>query len=875
VTLSKGARIGAYEIVSAIGAGGMGEVYRARDSKLKRDVAVKVLPADVANDGERLARFQREAEVLASLNHPHIAQIHGLEESTPSTGSGQAVLALVLELVEGEDLSQRIARGPIPVAEAVAIARQIADALDAAHERGIIHRDLKPANVKVRDDGTVKVLDFGLAKAFEPAAGSSPDMMHSPTITSPATQLGVILGTAAYMAPEQAKGKPVDKRADIWAFGAVLYEMLTGKRAFEGDDVSTTLAAVIMRDPDWSALPAGTPRSLTTLIRRCLDRDPKLRLRDIGEARIALDTSDGASVEAERPAASVRSPARVLIWIGATLAVAAATGLIAWRLAAPADPPLRRFTIPTPGDAPALGAAISPNADAIGLIADDRVWLQRLDAFTATEVPSSVGAHAVFWSPDGAFLGFQARGQLWKAPAAGGPPIAIGRVPQEFTNAGGATWLEDGRIVFTTGGTGLLEIASEGGNAKALLETDPAKDQDFHNPSALPGGRGILFVAHPTGNLEDFRLELYIASDRTRRMLYQGRGVARPAYSPTGHVLFESRGGVWKLPFSLSSLAVAGEPILVADDARDPSIGRDGSLVMLPGNSGSADARLTWVDRGGKTGPTVGQPNAPVSHARISPDGRLVAATVGISPESAIWIFDTSRGTDRRLTFESGQNALPSWTPDGHHVVYHCGTKVCSRRADGSGSRVELLDDTVPVSPPVVSPDGRLLVFARDAGQPDLFVVDVGPEWPTGPIRATPRPLIAAQRMQRNPQISPDGRFVAYTSNEAGTFSAYVSRFPSGEGKWEVSRGFAAWPRWGARGDRIFFIDELRRIVEIEVDLATTFQPGPVVSRIPALAIRGLGFDVAADDQRFLVPRSVGDQGRPASLLLVQHWKGR
>src|SRR5687767_12309190 len=377
MTLLPGFRLGSYEIVCSLGAGGMGEVYRARDSKLKRDVALKVLPADVANDRERLARFQREAEVLASLNHPHIAQIHGLEESTPSTGSGQAVLALVMELVEGEDLSQRIARGPIPVAEAVAIARQIADALDAAHERGIVHRDLKPANVKLRDDGTVKVLDFGLAKALDPAAGSSADMMHSPTITSPATQLGVILGTAAYMAPEQARGKPIDKRADIWAFGVVLYEVLTGKRAFAGESVTEVAGAVIHTEPDWNAMPAATSGALRMIVRRCLQKDPKQRFRDIGDVRLALD---GAFATADAPApiaaaTDVRSrrPGPVPLAVGA-IAVALLAGTAVWLLTRqpPVSRPPMRFTV-APADLESLTPLIdiSPDGRMVSFIALD------------------------------------------------------------------------------------------------------------------------------------------------------------------------------------------------------------------------------------------------------------------------------------------------------------------------------------------------------------------------------------------------------------------------------------------------------------------------------------------------------------------------
>ena len=510
--LATGTRLGAYEILGPLGAGGMGEVYRARDTKLDRDVALKILPALFAVDPDRLMRFEREARTLAALNHPHVAQIYGVEDEGD-------VRALAMELVEGEDLAQLVARGPVPVDQVIAIARQIAAALEAAHEAGIIHRDLKPANVKVREDGTVKVLDFGLAKALEPT--SSPDALpgthkvaegtspaHSPTFTSPAfTQMGVILGTAAYMAPEQARGKTVDKRADIWAFGCVLYEMLTGRAVFAGETVTDTLAAIMTRDPDLAVLPAATPAVLRRLLARCLERDPKQRLRDIGEARIALDAP--AVAGDSRP---VDPPSRIATraWLGGMVLVATASALVGWQMRTPPEPPVRRHTIPTPEDTPPFSAGVSPLGEAIAFVAGERVWLQWLNAFSPVEVPASDGAHAVFWSPDGSQVGFEARGQLWRAAAAGGPPIAIGHVPQAFTMAGGAAWLEDDRIVFTTGGSGLLVIPAAGGEPVPLLDITPSADADFHNVSGLPGGRGVLFVRHPAVETEPFSLELYV-----------------------------------------------------------------------------------------------------------------------------------------------------------------------------------------------------------------------------------------------------------------------------------------------------------------------------------------------------------------------------
>jgi eukaryotic-like serine/threonine-protein kinase len=868
MTLAAGTRLGAYEVLGALGAGGMGEVCRARDTRLQRDVAIKILPALFAADPDRLMRFEREAQVLAALNHPNIAHVYGVEE----TGGTRA---LVMELVEGDDLAQQLARGPLPVDQVLAVAREVAAALEAAHEAGIVHRDLKPANIKVRADGTVKVLDFGLAKAAEPLRPGT-DAAHSPTFTSPAlTQMGVLLGTAAYMAPEQARGKPVDKRADIWAFGCVLYELLTGRVAFAGETITDSLAAIMTRDLDLDALPTGTPPAVRRLLARCLERDPKQRLRDIGEARIALDPVPLAAHYPPEYVAASPPRWRTWLWLGATLAAVAATGFFAWQARAPEDPPLRRFMIPTPGDASPQAAAIAPAGDAIAFIAGERLWLQRLDEFIPVEVPSSAGANAVFWSPDGASVGFQARGQLWKMAVAGGAPLPIGRVPQEFTAAGGAAWLDDGRIVFTTGGTGLLQIPAEGGTATPLLDIDPDTEADFHNVSALPGGRGLLFVQHPVGT-QEFRIDLYVPSDGSRRVVHERTpGLGRPIYSPTGHLLFEQAGGIWMVPFSLDRLELSGSPSLLMADARAPSVSRDGTLVMLPGNRGGADARLTWVDRSGTRGATLGQTNLAVAHPRISPDGRFVAATVGVGDSADIWVVDIERGTDRRLTFESGRDALPSWTPDSRHVVYHCGTSVCARRADGTGARVELVDNALAISPAVVSPDAKWLVFVRETrpAVPDLWVTELPAGGPTTPVTATPRPLIRGERLQRNPEISPDGRFIAYVSSEEGVFAIYVSRFPEGDGKWEVSRGFGAWPRWGPRGDGLYFSDGLGRIARMDVDLRSTFQPGAIAVRIPAGGTFAQGFDVSADEQRFLIPLSPGEQGRAGSLLVVQNWR--
>jgi serine/threonine-protein kinase len=855
-----GRTIGSYEIVDKLGEGGMGGVYRARDATLQRDVAIKVLTGAFASDADRLARFRREAQALAALNHPNIAQIYGFEGT-----------ALVMEFVDGEDLAARLSRGPLAIDDAMLVARRIAEGLEYAHERGIIHRDLKPANIKIAGNGQVKILDFGLAKAIDRDPSSS-NAMNSPTLTARATEAGMILGTAAYMSPEQARGKTVDKRTDIWAFGAVLFEMLAGRRAFDGETVSDMLAAVLRSDPDWSHLPSGTPAHVRALLRRCLDRDVAQRLRDIGEARVWLGTPDLLlPLEVDRGSAppAPRSTWRRVAALATIVGTAALTAAIAWQLRAPLDPPVRRFMIRAPADAAPSIAAISPDGATLAIIASDKIWLQRLDAFGPSEVPGSNGAHVVFWSPDGAFLGFQARGQLWKAPTTGGAPIAIGRVSSEFTVVGGAAWLEDGRIIFTTGSTGLLQMPAEGGEITSFLDIDPTKDTDFHTLAALPGGRGLLFVTHAS-NSADWPIEVYSLAERSRTVLVNGRGLSSPWYSPTGHILFEQAAGVWALPFSLTRMRADGSAFLVADDARRPTVSADGTLVMLPGSGFTGDLRLFSFDRSGQFGTQIGQVTAITAGPRISPDGRFVAAMVGEADDSDVWIFDIARGTDRRLTFESGLDGVPRWTRDGRFVVYQCGTAACARRADGSGGRIELLQEA---GAPVVSPDGKFLVFLREStpGDSDVWLVELGAAGVSSPTTAEPRVFIAAPLAQRQVDISPDSRYAVYSSLEAGMWTIYVTRFPVADGKWEVSRGWGVMPRWGAKGDRLYFADDLYRIVEMEVDLETTFNPGPPDLRMPNVFAWG-GFDVSPDGQWFAVPRSPTGSGQTGNVLIVQHW---
>ncbi len=864
--LPSGTRVGIYEILDPLGAGGMGEVYRARDSKLNRDVAIKVLPEVFTADPDRLGRFTREAQTLARLNHPNIAAIYGLEESG-------TVRALIMELVAGDDLAAIIRRGPVPLADAIAVARQIADALEAAHELGIIHRDLKPANVKVRPDGTVKVLDFGLAKVLAPEGiedlnGAA--VANSPTLTARATQHGVILGTAAYMAPEQAKGKTVDKRADVWAFGVVLYEMLTSRRLFYGDDTSDVLAAVLTREVNWTVLPADVPQRLRALLADCLVRDPKQRLRDIGDARRVLDQIVSGAPDLLVSSASTPAWRQALSWAASLVAVLALGVLAGWLLKPAPDLPVRHFSIATPDHHRVTDAAISPDGKAVFFTTAEKAWVQRLDQAVPQEVPSAAGARGVFWSPDSSHIGYQTRGHLWKLPLSGGSAIDIGPVPTEFSSAGGAAWLTNDRIWYTTGFSGLLEIPAEGGTPRSLLDPEVMTEVDFHEVSSLPDGQGVLFVSHPVTGAPG---ALHLFDGRSRyRLMDEQSPMRQPVYSPSGHILFGSSGGIWAIRFSLADRKVSGEPFLVAASASRASIASDGTLATVPEGS-SSEQQLTWLDRNGKVVGTVGRDGLNVRSPRLSPDGHQVVATV-LGANTDLFVFDIDRGTDRRLTFEPGADTNGTWSADGRHIIYQCDQGICSRASDGSGGPVALV--TGPAELPEVSSDSKYIVFVRNQPKTstDLLIVPLGPSGFAAPTTESPKSLVAAERVQSRHAISPDGKFLAYESNESGSAEIYVTRFPSGEGKWQVSHGGAG-PRWSRGGDRIFYI-AADRLMEVAVDSVPAPTAGMPKSLVfgPAIGARILivGFEPSSDSARFLIPRSSSIDTEGGSVHFVEQW---
>jgi Tol biopolymer transport system component len=860
MNLSPGTRLGPYEITAAIGAGGMGEVYRARDTKLHRDVAIKVLPELFASDPDRLARFEREAQSLAALNHPNIAQVFGVIEDPP---------ALAMELVEGEDLSQRIARGAIPLDEALPIARQIADALEAAHERGIVHRDLKPANIKVRDDGTVKVLDFGLAKAMDSSLGGqgfSPDEggRNSPTFTSPAmTGMGVILGTAAYMSPEQAKGKPVDKRADIWAFGAVLYEMLTGRTAFPGDTMTEVLGAVVLKEPDWTLLPAATPFRVRELLRRCLEKDPKRRLRDIGDVAYELNAADGGS--GPQPIASKHRAwivAGISLLIGAALASAVA---MAWRSFATEDSPApRRFAVS--GLSPLLfdpfqSLTLRPDGGALafrGRGADgvERIYLRDFTSLELRALGGTEGGRMPFFSPDGGWIGFFAGNSLKKVALAGGPAqtIAAAAAPA------GGTWMDDGTIVFVADPTtGLQRVPSSGGNVETLLKGDDAMRQSWASPWALPGSKAVLMLKREGTRFDVAVLDLAGQQVRT---------VAKDAYSPvwaaTGHLLFHQGDAILATAFDPGTLSASGSTFALAQgvgnrvsyQTRLFDVARDGTLVYVPAApAGEAGWSMVLVDREGKE--TVAAAlDRQADTPRFSPDGTRVAFRTP-APNCDIWVRELARGTTIRLSKE-GDNHGVVWRPDGTRVISARlaseGTEIVALPSDGAGAAevIARLRGAVDRLPTSWSGPGAAILLQ------DRFSPQTGTDVTTIPTTGgEQKPLLNGASDESGAMVSPDGRLIAYVSDESGRNEIYVRPY-SGEGqRILVSTGGGIEPVWSRTGEELFFRNG-RDVLAVGMKAAP--DTAPLTPRVMFSGDYPVGpqvanYDVSPDGKRFLMMR--------------------
>ncbi|MEO5617538.1 MAG: protein kinase [Candidatus Eisenbacteria bacterium] len=810
-----GRRIEHYEVHERLGAGGMGEVWRASDSKLGRDVALKVLPPQLATDPERMTRFQREAQVLAALNHSNIGAIYGLEES-------DGVRCLVLELVRGETLSERIARGALPLDEALTIARQMSHAIEAAHEQGILHRDLKPGNVMITPDGTVKVLDFGLAKAFD-ADPATPELSASPTLSLAATMAGVILGTAAYMSPEQAKGKRVDRRADIWAFGVVLFEMLTGQQAFEGETASEVLAAVMMREIEWAKLPADLPTPILRLLRRCLDKDPKRRLRDIGEARLVIedylanpDAWRAAAGSTAAPAANGRTPR--LAW-GIAVAFGVAAILTAWApWRAPASRPAVMDLDVELAEEPLFSgygaaAVISAQGDRVAFVTGGEVrGLHVRDLANATPrmIAGTDLAYHQFFSPAGDWIGFFTRTELKKVSVRGGAPITLAPVN---LNRGG-TWGQDGTIVYAPNPSGaLMRVSAAGGEPRALTQLDSLKGESSHRwPSWIPGKDAVLFtVFTSTSGMEAGNIELVQVKSGKRRLLHHGG--TQPRYISTGHILYMHEGTLYALPFDAGRLEVTGTPSPLAENVMHSrseggaqfDVAANGTLVTMYGTAiGDSTELIRYRFAGGPSEVLMG--GGGISGLAVSPEGRRVAFTLGVGPLSDVWMLDLERRTQTRMTFGDGRSDFnPVWSPDGKSLAYSSNENggavpvIHVKAADGSGEPRKVSNARNVQAPGAWSPDGSTIVFFEFAGG----------SWDIGSMRLdapdAQTMILSSPAVELSPRLSPDGRWLAYHSTESGRPEVYVRPFPGPGGKWQLSTEGGAEPRWSRKGTELFY----------------------------------------------------------------------
>jgi Tol biopolymer transport system component len=889
MSLPAGKRLGSYEIVALIGEGGMGEVYRAHDSTLNRDVAVKVVPDLFANDPERLARFTREAQTLAALNHPNIAHIYGVE-SRPANGAWPA--ALVMELVEGEDLSALIARGPMPFAEALPIARQIALALETAHEQGIVHRDLKPGNVKVKADGTVKVLDFGLAKALTTEIGpGTSDVSDSPTLTARGTQAGLILGTAAYMAPEQARGKSVDRRADIWAFGLVLYEMLTGKRAFEGEEISDVLAAVLRQEIDFSALPAGTPQPVRRLLHRCLERDPRKRLSSMGDARLELDEREAvgpALVSADAPA---RPSLVSRLWpvVVAVIATAIVAALFMPKKAPSAILPLTRLAVlPPPGEMmfpDSTGVAISPDGTMVAFVvggvarSDTELWVRSLDSPNARRLDDANGAQLPFWSPDSRRIGFFTPTKLKTIAVSGGRAEVLA----DSSNGRGGAWTTSNTILFAGDANGpIYRIPASGGTPEPVTKIDAVRKEYGHRfPVLLPDEDHFLFAALP-GKAGKF--DIFVASLKDGSRTLVGSMESAPTYADPGWLLSVRQGVLAAQKFDPNTRTLSGDPIPLGDEPTsilDPalsytagraiSVSSTGSLAYY--SSPSVNTIGTWYDAGGRPVGTLNLPPGHYETVTISPDGTRAIFVRSTSPsESTLWLIDLKQGGARPISSGHGRNDAAVWSPDGKRVVFG---------ADRDGPQqvyVKNVDDAAPEqllwgsdvlfkNPAAWSPDGKWIVIGQlDPGTAnDIWRL---PASGTGELKL----LVQGPTRDNSGPVSPDSHWLAYVSDETGRFELYVQPFPEPGPKTQISQQGASSACWTKDGRALIFADvNLRSLWRADVEPGPPFRT-TAPKQIATLPPGVIWIDAMPDRERFLAlsPERTGI----GSITIVENWLG-
>ena len=884
--LPSGLRLGPYDIGALLGAGAMGEVYRARDTKLHRDVALKVLPERFAIDPDYRARFTREAHLLATLNHPNIGAIYGLEESNGAD-------ALVLELVDGPTLADRIALGPMSGEEALTMARQIAEAVEAAHEKGIIHRDLKPANIKIAPDGVVKVLDFGLARVWDGAPQA--DLAASPSLTATGIGGQTLLGTPTYMSPEQARGQSLDRRTDIWSFGCVLYEMLTGGPPFAAETISDSLAATLEHEPDYSRLPADTPAAIRRVLRRCLEKDRKRRLDSAAAVRLEIDDAIAAA-EADAITRTSTASRRTTTGVVVLVSAVAVAAFVTWALMRPAPetPPLTsRFSIlPPPGQpanvsGPARDIALSPDGRHLVYrfggtnTAGSPLMVRAIDRLDGQPIAGVTFAYAPFFSPDSQWIGFFENGELKKVPVDGGPAVTLTAVTGGVL---GASWGDDNSIVYATddANTGLWRVSADGGQPARLTQPDAARRETRHAfPSVLPGGGGVLFTILGTGEAEASQIAFVDVATGRRKTLVSGSqaeyvDVPRPAGKPAGYLTFASAGAVRAVPFDAVRLEMLGTPVPVVEGlmtksrgAANYALSRAGTLLYTTGTADQTTPRsLVWVDRKGHEEP-IGAPPRAYGTPRLSPDGTRVATEV-YDKNTDIWIWEFARQTLRRLTFEPEGDGMSVWTPDSRGIVYESGRppNLYRRAVDGTGTVERLVTSTSGQWSTAITPDGAYL-----AGFEFTDVIFV-------PLKRRALAPAADMRFRGGfADFSPNGRYVAYQSNESGRDEIYVRPFPRVDsGRWQISTAGGTRPVWARSGRELFYLDASNAMTSVAVSAAgSTFSAGKPATVFETKYVQSnpsRHYDVSADGQRFLMIKDgPGNPGAmPASMVVVEHW---
>jgi eukaryotic-like serine/threonine-protein kinase len=863
MAIPRGTRIGVYEIVSMLGSGGMGEVYRARDTKLGRDVAIKVLASRVTDDEIVLARIEREARLLASLNHPAIATIHSVEE-------WEGAPAIVMELIEGETLAVKLFDGPLPVPQVVHIAKQVSDALTVAHDRGIVHRDLKPANIHMRPDGGVKVLDFGLAKSV----GQTDTQAISQTVTT----TGSIMGTAPYMSPEQARGHEVDRRSDIWSFGAVIYELLTGKRAFFGATPADTIVAVLSQEPDWSALPAETPDGLRALLQRCLQKDVRHRLRDLGDASFDFGATNPAFIGA----ISVARRRNFSRWLTTAAAIAAAAGAI-WAIAQLVNgeselPPLRKFEVQAEGlgedpgtfagdTGPGQGVVISPDGRRIVYPAKGRLWVRELSQLGSRELDGTAKAVAPTWSPDSSWVAYAVGDQLRTSPITGGAAVTIATLAGPFVEAGGSGWGADGQMFFSIGNGPLYRVSAEGGDPVALIDVETGL-LDYHDVT-LGAGRP-LFISHHTNNQHS----IDTLENGKRQVLFGPvpQVLRHAAYSRSGHLVYQrvdSNPGVWAIPVDERTLRPRGEPFLVASGGLRPSVAADGTLVYVSDETWG-QVRISVVDRAGAVVRDIGEPSAGLRHPAMSPQGDRVAFVAPTGERDDLFVMDVATGVKTRLTL-TGTRGDPEWDVDGSRLLFSCGATgreggVCAMRVDGGAGEPSII---VPgASQPDLSKDGKSIAYILldPKTRTDVWTAPLDQSSPPRVIRQSPA-------FDFSPRLSPDGRWIAYASSEGGIPQVFIADYPAVRRRWQVSIDSGAQVEWNPRGGELFYMDGGGRLQSVTVtEHGPVGKPRALFAETVSRAHLTRAYGVAADGESFLVVRDV-DRGtvRPR-ITVVENW---